>query len=160
MNKPQLPDFIQNKIDHYIENYFDINKNGKHLVLGKQASPDDIILQSNDYLALANHPLIKARLAKSLLEEQQSLFMSASFLQNDYDKPMIEKRLAKLTGFDECLLSQSGWNANVGLLQTICQPIRMFTLIFSRTCRYGKGHATPMLRRILLCIITVTIYVC
>lgn len=24
MNKPQLPDFIQNKIDHYIENYFDI----------------------------------------------------------------------------------------------------------------------------------------
>lgn len=38
MNKPQLPDFIQNKIDHYIENYFDINKNGKHLVLGKQAS--------------------------------------------------------------------------------------------------------------------------
>lgn len=151
MNKPQLPDFIQNKINHYIENYFDINKNGKHLVLGKQASPDDIILQSNDYLALANHPLIKARLAKSLLEEQQSLFMSASFLQNDYDKPMIEKRLAKFTGFDECLLSQSGWNANVGLLQTICQPnTNVYIDFFAHMslwegARYANAQAHPFM---------------
>ncbi|MBJ6911736.1 CAI-1 autoinducer synthase, partial [Vibrio cholerae] len=57
-----------------------------------------------------------------LLEEHQSLFMSAIFLQSDYDKPPIESRLAKFTGFKECLLSQSGWCANVGLLQTICQP--------------------------------------
>ncbi len=122
MNKPQLPDFIQDKIDHFIENFIAINKNGKHLVLGKHASSEDIILQSNDYLSLANHPLIKAHLAKSLLEEHQSLFMSAIFLQSDYDKPPIESRLAKFTGFKECLLSQSGWCANVGLLQTICQP--------------------------------------
>ncbi len=107
--------------------------------MGKQASPDDIILQSNDYRALANHPLIKARLPKSLLEEQQRLFMSASFLQNDYDKPMIEKRLAKFTGFDECLLSQSGWNANVGLLQTICQPNTKIYLDFFAHMSLWKG---------------------
>lgn len=158
MNKPQLPDFIQDKIDHFIENFIAINKNGKHLVLGKHASNEDIILQSNDYLSLANHPLIKAHLAKSLLEEHQSLFMSAIFLQSDYDKPPIESRLAKFTGFKECLLSQSGWCANVVFYRQFANRIPMYISISLLTCHCGREHVMRMQKYTLLCITTAIIY--
>lgn len=46
--------------------------------------------------------------------------MSSIFLQDEDSKPEFEQQLAELVGMESCLLSQSGWAANVGLLQTVC----------------------------------------
>lgn len=48
--------------------------------------------------------------------------MSAIFLQDAESKPAFETELANYVGMEICLLSQSGWAANIGLLQTICPP--------------------------------------
>lgn len=117
-----LPDFIQRRLEFFIEDLIHPNQNGKHLVLGTRPHDGDIVLQSNDYLSLANHPLIKARLKKAIDETQDSVFMSAIFLQDQASKPSLEQQLADYVHFDSCLLSQSGWNANTALLQTICPP--------------------------------------
>lgn len=118
----RLPEFIQTRLDLFVHDLIESNHNGKHLVLGKRPQNNDIILQSNDYLSLSNHPLIKARLKHALDESHDSLFMSGIFLQDAQTKPPLEKQLADFAQFDTCLLSQSGWNANTALLQTICSP--------------------------------------
>ncbi|WP_346780433.1 alpha-hydroxyketone-type quorum-sensing autoinducer synthase [Vibrio sp. 1180_3] len=120
--KCDLPTFIQSRIDYFINDLVNNNNNGKHLVLGKRPVKDDIVLQSNDYLSLADHPLIKARLKNAIDKTHDSIFMSAIFLQDEETKPSLETLFAQFIGFDSCLLSQSGWNANIGLLQAICAP--------------------------------------
>ncbi|EOC1793654.1 quorum-sensing autoinducer CAI-1 synthase [Vibrio fluvialis] len=118
----RLPEFIQDRLNFFVRDLIQSNNNGKHLVLGKRPSQGDIVLQSNDYLSLANHPLIRARLKKAIDDTHDSVFMSAIFLQDDESKPSLEHQLAEFAHFDSCLLSQSGWNANTALLQTICAP--------------------------------------
>ncbi|MFV0488944.1 MAG: CAI-1 autoinducer synthase, partial [Vibrio fluvialis] len=62
----RLPEFIQDRLNFFVRDLIQSNNNGKHLVLGKRPSQGDIVLQSNDYLSLANHPLIRARLKKAI----------------------------------------------------------------------------------------------
>lgn len=120
--KHELPASIQSRIDYFINDLINANANGKHLVLGKRPTKNDIVLQSNDYLSLADHPLIKARLKNAIDKTHDSVFMSAIFLQDEESKPSLETKFAEFVGFDSCLLSQSGWNANTALLQAVCGP--------------------------------------
>ncbi|WP_070966213.1 alpha-hydroxyketone-type quorum-sensing autoinducer synthase [Vibrio sonorensis] len=117
---PTLPEFISSKIDFYLDDLIQSNNNGKHLVLGKRPNNQDIVLQSNDYLDLSNNKEIVERHISSIRSGQDSPFMSGIFLQDEESKPALEHRLAAFTGFSSCLLSQSGWSANLALLQTIC----------------------------------------
>ncbi|MCL9779944.1 quorum-sensing autoinducer CAI-1 synthase [Vibrio sp. S4M6] len=117
---PRLPDFIESKLNFYIEDLIQSNQNGKHLVLGKRPGPEDIVLQSNDYLDLSNHHEIVNAHVEAIRAKQDSPFMSGIFLQDEESKPDVETKLANFTGFSSCLLSQSGWSANTALLQTIC----------------------------------------
>ncbi|MDA0130370.1 quorum-sensing autoinducer CAI-1 synthase [Vibrio sp. MarTm2] len=117
---PPSPEFINKKIEHHLAKLVNCHQNGKHLVMGAQPNDDDIVLQSNDYLDLANHPEIIHRHAEAILEKRHTSVMSGVFLQSEDRKPALERKLADYTGFSSCLLSQSGWSANLALLQTIC----------------------------------------
>lgn len=115
-----LPQFIQSKLDFHYRDIIETTNNGKHLVLGERPEPNDIFLQSNDYLSLAaNEEIIHAQV-HSLLSMKDSPVMSGVFLQDSQSKPSVEVELASFTGFDNCLILQSGWAANVSLLQAIC----------------------------------------
>lgn len=150
-SKKQLPEFIQQRLDLFINDLIDSNNNGKHLVLGKRPSTNDIILQSNDYLSLSHHPLIKAHLKQAIDDSTDSVFMSAIFLQDEADKPDLEQQLAQFAQFDTCLLSQSGWNANTALLQTICSAdTNVYIDFFAHMslwegARYANAHLHPFM---------------
>lgn len=115
-----LPKFIQDKLDFHYKDIIESTKNGKHLVLGERPKTGDIFLQSNDYLSLSNNSEIINAQVDSLLSMKESPVMSGVFLQDGESKPKIEVDLASFTGFDNCLILQSGWSANMSLLQTIC----------------------------------------
>lgn len=51
-------DFLIQRINDFYKNVIDVRKNKKHLVIGKGAKEDSLVLTSNDYLAIANHPKI------------------------------------------------------------------------------------------------------
>lgn len=118
----QLPEFISNRLLFQVEDLIHSNKSKTHLVMGKVPESDSIIMQSNDYLSIANHPEIKQVHTDAINKCDASVVMSAIFLQSERSKPNFEKQLASYTGMSSCLLSQSGWAANIGLLQTICAP--------------------------------------
>ncbi|AVF72446.1 quorum-sensing autoinducer CAI-1 synthase [Vibrio alginolyticus] len=120
-SKP-LPSFIEERLDFYIQDLIEPNENKKHLVLGKRPPCNAVVLQSNDYLALSHNKEIQSAHRDAISQHDDNVVMSAIFLQDDESKPVFETQLASFVGMPSCLLSQSGWAANVGLLQTICAP--------------------------------------
>ncbi|UZJ40010.1 quorum-sensing autoinducer CAI-1 synthase [Prosthecochloris sp. SCSIO W1102] len=97
-------------------------KNGKPLVVGNRI-PDSnsIVLQSNDYLSLSKHPDITAAQIKVLQDAGREMVMSAVFLHEGSEKSIFEKAMADFVGVEDSVLCQSGWSANVGLLQVIAE---------------------------------------
>ncbi|MGI3063354.1 alpha-hydroxyketone-type quorum-sensing autoinducer synthase [Vibrio diabolicus] len=120
-SKP-LPSFIEERLDFHIQDLIEPNENKKHLVLGKRPTCNAIVMQSNDYLALSHNKEIQNAHRDAIVQHDDNVVMSAIFLQDDESKPAFETQLASFVGMPSCLLSQSGWAANVGLLQTICAP--------------------------------------
>ena len=114
-----FPDFLEEKLQACEEESFKPRKNGKHLVLGKKPGPDALILQSNDYLNIGSHPDIVRAEIDVLENFGQIPVMSAVFLHDGGAKDAFEKSMAAWTGFERAILCQSGWAANVGLMQVI-----------------------------------------
>lgn len=119
-NHSCLPNFVKQRIDFYVSDLINKKDNGRNLVLGKKPEQNDIILQSNDYLSLSNHPKIIDAHVSSLLSRKDTAFMSNVFLHSDGLDKTVEQQLADYTGFQSCTIAPSGWIANIGLLQTIC----------------------------------------
>lgn len=117
---PTLPDFVDKKFTALDEASFKPRKNGKPLVLGNRVpGPNSVILQSNDYLNISKHPDITAAQIKVLQNSGKEMVMSAVFLHEKSEKFMFEKAMADFVGFEDSVLCQSGWAANVGLIQVI-----------------------------------------
>ena len=114
-----VPDFLEKRLSEFEEVSINSRLNGKPLVLGKKPGQDSIILQSNDYLNISMHPDISRAQMEKLEHAGQELVMSAVFLHDGSDKALFESSMAEFAGFESAILCQSGWAANVGLMQVI-----------------------------------------
>lgn len=117
-----LSDFVDKKFKAAYEESIKPRKNGKPLVSGNRVpGPYSVVLQSNDYLNISKHPdIVRAQIA--MLEDScKELVMSAVFLHEESEKFLFEKAMADFVGFESSVLCQSGWAANVGLLQIIAE---------------------------------------
>lgn len=114
-----FPDFLEKKLQQSEDQSFKPRKNGKHLVLGKKPGPNALLLQSNDYLDIGNHPDIVKIEIDFLEKSGQVPVMSAVFLHDGGTKDDFEQAMASWVGFEASILCQSGWAANVGLMQVV-----------------------------------------
>lgn len=79
-------------------------------------------LQTNDYLGLTDHPQIRDAAVTALMESKGSGVMSQVFLvgrQGGCEQRRFETRLGEFIGLGSGILCQSGYDANVGLLQAV-----------------------------------------
>ncbi|ASI92244.1 alpha-hydroxyketone-type quorum-sensing autoinducer synthase [Vibrio mediterranei] len=118
--KKALPDFISQKHDFFIADRISSNSDQRPVVCGGRPSKGDVVMQTNDYLNLNSHSEIKEAHIQGIMENDESLLMSGVYLLGAEKETDFETKLATLTGFDSCLVTQSGWTANVNLLQAIC----------------------------------------
>lgn len=116
----ELPSFIEERLDFFIQDTIETTQNKKHLVIGQRPTEESIVMQSNDYLSLSHNKEIQDAHKWAISERDDNAVMSAVFLQDDESKPDFETELANFVGMESCLISQSGWTANIGLLQGIC----------------------------------------
>ncbi|MDH5408314.1 MAG: quorum-sensing autoinducer CAI-1 synthase [Gammaproteobacteria bacterium] len=93
--------------------------NGVHIMHGRIPDNNSIMLVSNDYLAISRHPDILRAQADAILANGNGLLMSGIFLHGDNPQAELEKRLAVFMKAEHTVMCQSGWSANVGLLQAI-----------------------------------------
>ena len=115
---PNDPDFIRERTDRRL-----CVAGGKHLgraVLGEEIpGPGAVMMQSNDYLSLAGDHRIARAKANALLAQGHGDAISRVFAyQRDDAHRAFERRVAVLMRAEEVVLCMSGYNANVGLVQT------------------------------------------
>lgn len=116
---PHDPVFLSERVEAFYRER-EINPVvGGNLLEGRIPGEDDILLLSNDYLSLAKHPSILAAQAEALNTLGHGVLRSAVFLFGDNPVKNLESALGRHMGGEDGLLSQSGWCANTGLIQSI-----------------------------------------
>jgi len=114
-----MPQFLEDRIATFTVEKIQKSWGGRNIFHGATPASDALHLSSNDYLNILNEPnLVKFR-AEAILRSEPELLMSAVFLRGDNQTSRLEGKLAKLTGFEDAIICQSGWAANVGLIQAI-----------------------------------------
>ncbi|MFZ3142254.1 alpha-hydroxyketone-type quorum-sensing autoinducer synthase [Polaromonas sp.] len=118
LNPPLLPRlrerFEQKFMPHWQDQW-----GGKCILHGRNAVSDSIRLDGNDYLGIAGNPdIVRAQMA-SLQHNNESVIQSGAFLLDAHPSRTLEASLAAWVGKEDGFVCQSGYTANVGLLQAI-----------------------------------------
>ncbi len=95
---------------------------GRSLLHGRDAGADAVRLNGNDYLHLTGHPDIIGAQTAHLRRDADFVIQSGVFLLDNHPSRQLERELAAWIGHEDGLLCQSGYNANLGLLQAIADP--------------------------------------
>lgn len=80
--------------------------------------PTGVDLSSNDYLGLANHPVLKQRMAEATIEHGCGATASRLLRGELADLSAVEKRFAAFKNSDASLYFASGYAANLSVLAT------------------------------------------
>lgn len=117
---PELPEFARQRVERFHTERVAASWSGRHILRGAKPGAAALMLQSNDYLAITRHPEIVAAQRDALAAAGNGMMMSGLFLQHD-DDPLhvVERELALALGSEETILCQSGYVANVGLVQCL-----------------------------------------
>lgn len=117
-----MPEFVTRRMDeHYVTRVQQL-LGGEHMHVWKPAGANAIMLAGNDYLCMSNQAELIAAQARTLAASQAGMLMSSVFLQQGSAQHRLEAKLAAFMGAEDGVMAQSGWAANVGLLQTIAGP--------------------------------------
>ena len=92
---------------------------GKFVLHGKPPTSSGIRLDGNDYLGVTGNPRIVQAQVDALREQQEFVVQSGVFHLNQHPTRELEIALAAWVGKDDGFICQSGYTANVGLLQAI-----------------------------------------
>ncbi len=117
------PKFLEQRVDHYFIERLAKECGGIHPMKGAVPKRNSIILRSNDYLSLSNHPKIQEAMVVALLRYGLGTSISRSFVYHYQDLlSNFERRLASLMQGEAALLCNSGYGANVAVIQAIAGP--------------------------------------
>ncbi|HET7314076.1 alpha-hydroxyketone-type quorum-sensing autoinducer synthase [Salinisphaera sp.] len=113
------PDFLSESVDKYYNERGETWQEGSHIMRGSEPEPGAVMMVSNDYLDLANHSAIRQAQIDALNATDNTMVMSAVYLHGNSPQEDFEKRMADWMAMESTLVCQSGYAANVGLIQAI-----------------------------------------
>lgn len=92
---------------------------GRFAVQGAQPGPNSVRLDGNDYLAVSGHPDIVRAQVEALTRNGNFAVQSGVFMHEEHPTRHLELKLADWVGKDDGFVCQSGYAANVGLIQSV-----------------------------------------
>jgi len=95
---------------------------GEHLLKGSEPGSDAVMVNNNDYLHMVGRPSIIEAQTQALASADSGVMMSGVYFREGNAQSALERRLAEYTGYGAAMLSQSGYTANVGLIQALAGP--------------------------------------
>ena len=128
---PSLGSQLTQRIAQDFTPRWDQQWGGKFVLHGKMPRSDAIRLDGNDYLSISGHPQIVQAQVDALRKTQEFVVQSGVFHLNEHPTRALEMALATWVGKDDGFICQSGYSANVGLLQAIADaqtPVYLDTL--------------------------------
>lgn len=113
------PAFLNAHVNTYYRERVEKTWQGGHIMKGAAPKPGDVMVVSNDYLSLADHPAVVQAQIAAMTRDEFGPVMSSVFIHGDSAQTRYETQMAAWLGAENTLLCQSGYAANVGLLQAI-----------------------------------------
>ncbi len=141
-----FPAFLQKRVNAYYKRIAK-SRGGVHIFSGKAPDLNSILMISNDYLALANHPEITDAQINTLQNEGNGMMMSSVFVRKGDPQRIFEKKFAEYLGAEDCILCQSGYSANIGLLESIAgrsTPVYLDQLAHMSLWEGSRGVHAPV----------------
>jgi CAI-1 autoinducer synthase len=119
---PPISAHLSRRIDRDFTTRWKSNWDERFIMFGKTPGPNAVRLDSNDYLSLSGHPSITQAQVDCLRTSDQAVIQSAVFMNDQTPTRQFERQLANFVGKSDGHLCQSGYCANVGLLQSVADP--------------------------------------
>lgn len=117
-----MPDYVNARMDeHYVTRIGQL-LGGEHPHAWQPTPRGAVFLAGNDYLCLGGEPALVGAQIAALRDSDGEMLMSAVYLQEGSAQHRLERKFAALMGAQDGILAQSGWAANVGLVQTLAAP--------------------------------------
>lgn len=116
---PRLPVSLQNRIEREFSARWKEEWGGKFVLHGRPTGAGAVRLDGNDYLSVTGHADIVNAQVDALRRDAESVVQSGVFLLGDHPAHAFEKALSHWIGKEDGYLCQSGYAANLGLLQII-----------------------------------------
>ncbi|WP_411880540.1 alpha-hydroxyketone-type quorum-sensing autoinducer synthase [Polaromonas sp. YR568] len=130
-SNPALGSRLTQRIARDFKPRWDQQWGGKFMLHGRTPDSNAIRLDGNDYLSITGHPQIVHAQVEALRKEREFVVQSGVFHLNQHPTHTLEMALAGWVGKDDGFICQSGYAANVGLLQAIADaqtPVYLDTL--------------------------------
>ena len=127
---PLLPQ-LRRRLDQQFMPHWNAQWGGKCILHGRPSGANSIRLDGNDYLNISGHPAIVGAQINTLRQDTQSVIQSGAFLLDAHPSRRLESDMAAWIGKQDGFICQSGYSANVGLLQAIADeqtPVYLDTL--------------------------------
>ncbi|NRR30104.1 quorum-sensing autoinducer synthase [Oxalobacteraceae bacterium] len=117
-----MPDFVVHRMNQHYVTRIEQLLGGEHPHAWQPTPADAVFLAGNDYLCLAGERALVQAQVRALEHSQGELLMSAVYLQEGSAQQRLERKFAAFLGAEDGILTQSGWAANVGLVQALAGP--------------------------------------
>jgi CAI-1 autoinducer synthase len=120
---PLLPPFVQDRVEAFHAHGIRGRWAGRHILRGRRLpGPGSTVVDSNDYLRLAGDKRIVDAVRESLHAMRGARLASAVLLYEENPQTVLEREMARYLGSGTGVFCQSGFDANLGLLQTLAGP--------------------------------------
>jgi CAI-1 autoinducer synthase len=139
---PAVPIHLAQRIQRDYTDRLDKLWSGRSILHGRNPSANSVRLNGNDYLGLTGHPDIVRAQTIALKNDADFVIQSSVFLHGQHPVRNLERKLAQWLGKEDGLICQSGYAANIGLLQAIADaktPIYLDTM--AHTSLWEGAHS-------------------
>jgi 7-keto-8-aminopelargonate synthetase-like enzyme len=116
--------------------------NRRFVLHGSVPGPNAVRLDGNDYLSVTGHPEVVSAHVEAITKGSEFVVQSGVFLLQQHPTRSLEKSICDWIGKEDGFVCQSGYAANVGLLQSIADantPIYLDAL--AHTSLWEGAHA-------------------
>lgn len=146
---PDISAHLHRRIERDFAQRWNEQWGGRSLLHGRTPDSNAVRLNGNDYLALTGHPDIVKAQSQAMQRDAEFAIQSSVFLHGEHPVRDLERGLASWIGKEDGLICQSGYTANLGLLQAIADeqtPVYIDTLAHMSLwegARAAKAPAQP-----------------
>jgi CAI-1 autoinducer synthase len=117
--EPELFPRLRSRMESQFRQRWEQEWGSKLPTQGRTPGPEAVRLDGNDYLAVTGHPHIVQAQIDALRHNREFVVQSVVFQHDGSPTSRLEAALASHLGKQRAMLSQSGYAANLGLLQVI-----------------------------------------
>lgn len=145
--QPGLSARLRQRIASEFQSRWENEWGGKFVTHGIAPGANAVRLDGNDYLAVTGHPQVVQAQLDALRRGQEFIIQSGVFQLDGSPASQLEKALTSWLGKEDGLLCQSGYTANLGLLQVIADPqtpVYLDSLAHMSLWEGARAAAAPM----------------